>query len=61
MRRRRGERQAEMWIATSDLMRSPGHPFYDRLNKVLAEVGFDRHVESLCEKFYSRVYGRPHA
>jgi transposase len=59
MQRRRGEQQAEMWIATSDLMRSPGHPFYDRLNKVLAEVGFDRHVESLCERFYSKGDGRP--
>ena len=59
MQIRAGERQAEMWIATSDLSRSPGHPFYERLNAILAEVGFDRHVESLCEKFYSDRTGRP--
>lgn len=59
MQIRAGERQAEMWIATSDLSRSPGHPFYERLNAILAEVGFDRHVESLCEKFYSDCTGRP--
>jgi transposase len=59
MQRRAGEKQAEMWIATSDLSHSPGHPFYERLNSILAEVGFDRHVESLCEKFYSDRTGRP--
>jgi transposase len=59
MRSRAGEKQAEMWIATSELSRSPGHPFYERLNTILAEVGFDRHVESVCEKFYSDRTGRP--
>ena len=59
MRRRAGEKQVEMWIATSELSRSPGHPFYERLNSIMAEVGFDRHVESLCEKFYSDRKGRP--
>lgn len=59
MRRRAGEKQAEMWIATSDLACSSGHPFYVRLNAILAEVGFDRHVEKLCEGFYSSGSGRP--
>ncbi len=59
MRRRAGEKQVELWIATSELSRSPGHPFYERLNSILAEVGFDRHVESLCAKFYSDRTGRP--
>lgn len=34
-------RQSGLWIATSDLARSPGHPFYERLNRLLAEHGFD--------------------
>ena len=59
MRRRPREAQPEMWIATSDLARSPGHPFYERLNSILAEAGFDGHVESLCAEFYTAGSGRP--
>jgi transposase len=59
MRRRASEKQNEIWIATSSLSRSPGHPFYERLNAILSEVGFDRYVESLCSKFYSDRAGRP--
>lgn len=58
MRRRPKESQGEMWIATSDLS-SPGHPFYQRLNQVLAEAGFDRHVEDSFAPFYSEGQGRP--
>ena len=35
MKGRATERQADLWIATSELARSPGHPFYERLNKIL--------------------------
>src|SRR5215207_11688087 len=34
--------QPAMWIATSDLPTSPGHPFYTRLNAILEAEGFDR-------------------
>ena len=30
-----------MWVPTADLPKSAGHPFYDRLNRVLDDVGFD--------------------
>ncbi len=59
MRRRTGTKQGELWIATQDLAASPGNPFYDRLNTVLAECGFDRMVEDLCEQHYSKTHGRP--
>jgi transposase len=59
MRRRASEKQADLWIATSDLAKTPGHPFYDRLNQVLAEAGFDGFVEERCEPFYARGKGRP--
>lgn len=58
MRRRPKEAQPEMWIATSDL-RSPGHPFYDRLNTILLEAKFDRFVEDRFERFYVKGKGRP--
>lgn len=37
-----------MWVATADLPKGAGHPFYERLNRVLEESGFDAFVEGLC-------------
>ena len=48
-----------MWIATADLPRSGGHPFYERLNELLAEAGYDTFVEERCRKFYAPKMGRP--
>ena len=48
-----------MWIPTTDLPRSPGHPFYARLNAILDEAGFDRFAEEQCRLFYAPVMGRP--
>ena len=51
--------QPPLWIATSDLPTSPGHPFYARLNAMLDAHGFDRFVEDQCRRFYAPVMGRP--
>jgi transposase len=48
-----------LWVVTSDLPKSPGHPFYTRLNALLDTHGFDRFVEQLCRCFYPSVMGRP--
>jgi transposase len=48
-----------MWIATSDLPMTAAHPFYDRLNRILDDAGFDAHVEALCARFYAPTMGRP--
>ena len=56
--KRKGERQLT-WVAASDLPRSPGHPFYEKLNRVLAEAGFDRFVEELCAPCYAETLGAP--
>lgn len=58
MGRRPTERQADLWIATTDLPKSPGHVFYEKLNSLLAEAGFDRHVEELCREYYAGDVGR---
>lgn len=50
--------QQELWIATHDIPKSPGHPFYQRLNRVLSEAGFDRKVQEWCEPYYAKS-GRP--
>lgn len=56
---RRQEETQEMWVATTSLPKSPGHVFYDKLNRLLAEHGFDRTVEQLCESSYAAHRGRP--
>ena len=58
--RKKRERQQDLWIATSAVVQSLGHAFYDRLNEILDEHHFDRKVEALSRKFYKKSpYGRP--
>src|SRR4030065_129752 len=42
MGRQESEQQPEFWVPTAALPQSPGHPFYEQLNQVLAAAGFDR-------------------
>jgi transposase len=53
------ERQGPLFIATGSLARSPGHPFYERMNALFAEEGFDRFVEGRCARFFAETIGRP--
>jgi transposase len=59
MGKRRRRRQTSMWVATADLPQSAGHPFYQRLNRVLDDAGFDAFVETQCAPFYADGVGRP--
>ena len=45
---RQKERQGELMVGWAELPRSPGHAFYDRLQTVLVEAGFDGFAESAC-------------
>jgi transposase len=57
-----GTRQSEqglLWVASAELPKSPGHPFYTRLNALLDAADFDRFVEGQCARFYAPVMGRP--
>jgi len=56
---KRKSQQAPIWIPTTELPVSPGHPFYVRLNAILDEAGFDRFAEEQCRAFYAPVMGRP--
>src|SRR6058998_851387 len=56
---KRTSEQAPLWIPTTELPMSPGHPFYVRLNEILEAAGFDRFVEEHCRAFYAPVMGRP--
>src|SRR3972149_7014879 len=56
---KRTSEQAPMWIPTTELPVSPGHPFYVRLNAILDDAGFDRFAEAQCQAFYAPVMVRP--
>ena len=59
MGKRDDEQQQDLFITHDKLPRSPGHVFYRNLNRLLAEGGFDRWVEALCEPHYCKGQGRP--
>ena len=46
-------------MTTADLPTNAGHPFFERLNRVLEEAGFDAFVKGLCAVFYATRMGRP--
>src|ERR671933_1525058 len=46
-------------VGWAELPRSPGHAFYDRLQAVLVEAGFDRFAEKECAPYYAAGRGRP--
>jgi transposase len=59
MGKRSREQDQAIWVATTHLIDSPGHPFYQRLNVLLREHGFDPYVEDLCQAYYAPKMGRP--
>jgi len=59
MGKRKRERQEPLFLVASDLPKTPAHPFYAKLNEVLAGWRFDELVEELCRPFYAEVMGRP--
>jgi transposase len=57
--RQKRERQEELWVVSSEVVSSPTHAFYDRLNQILDQHHFDRNVERLCRRYYQGRMGRP--
>jgi transposase len=56
---KRARQKQEALFYASERAEAPGHPFYDRLNAVLNEAGFDAFCEGRCRAFYHRKLGRP--
>jgi len=56
--KRAREQQEELFYA-AEQAESPGHPFYERLKRVLDEAKFDAFCESSCGEFYHSKLGRP--
>ena len=61
MGKRRRETQESLFIAKDRLPRAAGHPFYERLNQLLAEADFDAWIEGRCREHYAAdgSSGRP--
>jgi transposase len=56
--KRARQKQEDLFYA-SERTETPGHPFYERLNRVLDEAKFDRFCEERCRGFYHTKVGRP--
>ena len=54
---KRRDKQQELLIPTTQLPRSPGHPFYRSLNRLLSAAEFDRFAEELCAPHYADRHG----
>jgi len=59
MGRRQGRQRQEELFYASERIEAPGHPFYQRLNRVLEQARFDQFCEKQCEGFYHERLGRP--
>jgi IS5 family transposase len=51
-------RQESLFVTTDQLTPSTGHPFYQKLNALLAEADFDRWVERRCIEHYEHEENR---
>src|SRR5450631_85539 len=58
-RKKDREKQQDLWVAASEIVTTPGHVFYERLNVVLNAENFDQRVEAICRKYYKSSSGRP--
>ena len=51
--------QDDLVATWAEMPRSPGHAFYDRLQTLLKEAGFDAFVEDICKPYYAPRMGAP--
>lgn len=56
---RRRAKQQDMWVSTSEIPKTAGHPFYTKVNELLERYKVDQRLEHLCRRFYKPVFGRP--
>ena len=56
---REGEVQGDLVMTWAEMPRSPGHAFYDKLQTLLTEGGFDGFVQTTCKPYYAPRMGAP--
>ena len=53
--KRQRQQQDAFWVAADKLGHGPRNAFYDRLNRLLEEIGFDDKLEKAVEPFYHKT------
>ena len=53
--RRQCERQDTFWVTTEKLGSGPRNVFFDRLNRLLADIDFDRKLEKAAKPYYQKT------
>jgi transposase len=56
---KREDKQSELFVLHSTLKTVEGHPFYQALEALLVQHGFDAFVQGLCRPHYAAKRGRP--
>jgi transposase len=56
---RRTSKSLDFVLSAKDLPPPPAHPFYQKLNRLLEQAGFEPFVEGLCQPSYANGVGRP--
>jgi len=51
--------QEDLMATWAEMARSPGQAFYDRLQELLLDSGFDALVEEVCKPYYATKMGAP--
>ena len=51
---KRKQRQEALFVTAEELPKSAGHPFYQKLNQLLAEAQFDEWVQRRCQPYYAQ-------
>jgi hypothetical protein len=53
------DRQGDLMVGWAEMPRAPGHVFYERLQSVLVESGFEGFAEAACRPYYAARMGVP--
>jgi len=57
--KRETEVQHDLVVTWAEMPRSPGHAFYDRLQKLLNEAGFDHFRRGELQTYYALAWALP--
>jgi hypothetical protein len=52
--------KGDLVVTWAAMPRSPRHAFYDRLQELLREAGFDAFVEEVCKTYNAARMGAPY-
>ena len=55
---KRKQRQEMLFVSSEDLPKSGGHPFYERLDRLLRKASFDSWIEWRCRQYYAQDEAR---